>query len=226
MNKSMFGIIDKYMHECMEDSAHDSEHVYRVLYSALCIAERTKEHVDYDILIAASLLHDIGRNEQFADPAVCHARAGGIKAKSFLLKNNWNGERAEHVNQCISTHRFRGDNIPETIEAKILFDADKLDVAGCLGIVRTLMYQGRMGNPIYSTDANGICDGMSPQESESFYKEYHFKLKNLYSKFYTPAAKRMAKKRRKIAAEFFSGLCSQVSDLYSQKNLIGRFVTE
>ena len=49
------------------DSAHDREHIYRVLYNALAIA-RTEENVDYDILIAACLLHDVGRPEQFADP--------------------------------------------------------------------------------------------------------------------------------------------------------------
>ena len=226
MTKSMFGTIKEYMHECMKDSAHDSEHVYRVLYMALHIAGRTKASIDDDVLIAASLLHDIGRNEQFADPKVCHARAGGTKAKAFLLANNWSEARAEHVKRCISTHRFRGDNIPESMEAKILFDADKLDVAGGLGIVRTLMYKGQMGEPLYSTGADGICDGKKPDDPESFYKEYHFKLKNLYSKFYTSEARRIAKKRKKTAERFFHGLSSEVGGIYRDKHLIDGFLEE
>jgi HD superfamily phosphodiesterase len=73
-------------------------------------------------------LHDIGREKQFKNQNICHAQIGGIMAKEFLLKNNWPDSEAEHINKCISSHRFRGDNIPETIEAKILFDSDKLDV--------------------------------------------------------------------------------------------------
>jgi uncharacterized protein len=64
----------------MKDSAHDTEHIYRVLYVALDIA-RYEENVDGDVLIAACLLHDIGREEQNADPAVCHAAAGGGKPR-------------------------------------------------------------------------------------------------------------------------------------------------
>lgn len=213
------------MLECMTDSSHDPEHIYRVLYSALYIAKKTKENVDYDILIAACLLHDIGRNEQFANPKICHAIAGSKKAKAFLLENNWDEDRAEQVRRCISTHRYRGDNIPESIEAKILFDADKLDVAGGLGIARTLIYKGQTACPIYTTDANGIRDGKNSHEPESFYKEYNFKLKNLYSKFYTQTARSMALKRRKAAVDFFASLSSQISGIYEQKDLVGEFLT-
>jgi len=224
MLKSMYNAIREYMLECMKDSAHDSEHIFRVLYSALAIAEGISEKINYDVLIAACLLHDIGRKEQYADPKICHAEAGGKKAKAFLLKNNWDKEQAEHVNKCISTHRYRGDNNPESIEAKILFDADKLDAAGCLGIVRTLMYKGQVGDPIYTLTGDGICEGISKDDPESFYKEYNFKLKNLYSNFYTSAAKGMALERKEIAEAFFTGLCSQVHDNHSQQDLINRFL--
>jgi uncharacterized protein len=222
----MFEIIKGYMYECMDDSAHDSEHIFRVLYTALHIAEKTGGEINYDVLIAAALLHDTARNEQFANPALCHAREGGKKAKAFLLKHDWDEGRAEHVNQCISTHRFRGDNVPESAEAKILFDADKLDASGCLGIARTLMYQGCVGEPIYSAGTTGVSDGKDSGDPASFYKEYHFKLKNLYAIFYTEAARRVAEKRKKAAELFFSELCSEVDDSYRDENLIGGFLSE
>lgn len=53
---------ENYMLSCMEDSAHDKEHIYRVLYTALEIA-RTEQNVDYDVLVCACLLHDIGRKD-------------------------------------------------------------------------------------------------------------------------------------------------------------------
>ena len=69
MTKETYSLLENYMLSCMDDSAHDREHVYRVLYHALEIA-KTLTNVDYDILIAACLLHDIGRKEQFENPAM------------------------------------------------------------------------------------------------------------------------------------------------------------
>lgn len=226
MTKKMFEIIKNYMIECMQDSAHDSEHIFRVLYTAIHIANEIKEGINFDILIAACLLHDIGRNEQFINPELCHAIIGGIKAKIFLIKNNWSESQAEHVNQCIATHRFRGDNYPESIEAKILFDADKLDVVGCLGIVRTLLYKGQVGEPIYSININEICEGKNHNDPESFYKEYNFKLKNLYSKFYTNEGKHLAIKRRKVSEIFFEDLQSQINEIYSKRELLKYYLIE
>jgi uncharacterized protein len=137
MNNRTFSEIEKYMYTCMNDSAHDVEHIYRVLYNALNIVAKLKQKINYDVFITACLLHDIGREEQNNDPVKCHAEIGSIMAEEYLIKNNWEIEIVEHIKNCISSHRFRGNNYPETIEAKILFDSDKLDVKGLLGIART-----------------------------------------------------------------------------------------
>ena len=76
------------MLECMRDAAHDKEHIYRVLYNALNIAQ-AESNVDYDVLIAACLLHDIGRDEQFKNPKLDHAEVGGDKAYAFLTDNGF-----------------------------------------------------------------------------------------------------------------------------------------
>ena len=148
MKKETYKMIEGYMLSCMTDSAHDPEHIYRVLYSALQIA-KTEENVDHDVLIVACLLHDIGRKEQFEDPALCHAEVGAKKAYQYLLNNGFSDDFAQKVRHCIITHRFRKSRQPETLEAKILFDADKLDVTGAMGIARTLMYKADMQEPIY-----------------------------------------------------------------------------
>ena len=90
------------MLNCMKDTAHDKEHIYRVLGHALEIA-KTEMNVSYDILIAACLLHDIGRKEQLENPALCHANAGGEKAFRFLLTHGFDPGYAEQVKQCIQT---------------------------------------------------------------------------------------------------------------------------
>lgn len=104
----------------MRDSAHDKQHVYRVLYYALDIAQ-TEENVDYDVLICACLLHDIGRMEQFENPAICYAKAGAEKAYHFLMENHFGEDFAQRAAECIRTHRYRSDDPPQSMEAKILF---------------------------------------------------------------------------------------------------------
>ena len=202
MNKSMYDIIEKYMFECMNDSAHDPEHIFRVMYLSLNIASKRNENIDYNVLIASCLLHDIGREEQFRNHNICHAEIGGIMAKEFLLNNGWVEKDADHVNKCISSHRFRGNNAPETLEAKILFDSDKLDVVGNLGIARTLMYKGTVGGNIYELKNGEICFGNNREDKETFLKEYNYKLKNLYGKFYTEEAMEMAKIQKEYAQYF------------------------
>jgi len=86
MNKSMYKIIENYMYECMKDTAHDPEHIFRVLYLSLNIASKINEDINFDILIASCLLHDIGREEQYKNQNICHAEIGGIMAKEFLFQ--------------------------------------------------------------------------------------------------------------------------------------------
>lgn len=220
MTTQVYEQLEDYMLDCMDHSAHDKEHVYRVLYNALRIA-RQEETVDYDVLIAACLLHDIGRKEQFANPSLCHAQVGSEKARQFLLEAGYSQTFAEQVSHCILTHRFRKSRQPESIEAKILFDADKLDVTGAVGIARTLMYRADLAEPLYERLPDGrIGDGTGENET-SFFREYKFKLEKLYDRFYTREGTCLAEQRRKIAADFYESLYDEVSDGYAagQANL-------
>ena len=215
MDGKTYSLIENYMASCMEDSAHDKEHIYRVLYNALDIAE-TESRVDQDILITACLLHDIGRGEQFRNPNVCHALAGGDMAYKFLTENGFGADFAENVRHCIRAHRFRKSEPPQSMEAKILFDADKLDVSGAVGIARTLIYRGTVGEPIYSVLRDGtVSDGTDDTES-SFFKEYKFKLEKLYDKFYTQRGRELAENRRKHAVEFYGNLLGEVRESYEK----------
>lgn len=215
MTKEIFKKLESYMLECMKDSAHDKEHIYRVLYSALDIAQYEK-NVDYDILITSCLLHDIAREDQNKNPAICHAQYGAEKAYKFLIENDFDECFAEKVKHCIKAHRFRKNNAPESTEAKILFDADKIDVAGTLGIARTLVYQGAMAEPLYSVLPDGrISDGEN-DETPSFFQEYKYKLEKIYSRFYTKRGKEIAEERRKTAVSFYNDMLREVSSTYEK----------
>ncbi|MCI1208342.1 MAG: HD domain-containing protein [Treponema sp.] len=214
MNKESYEKIKNYMISCMRDGAHDKDHVYRVLYYALDISESYV--VDDDVILAAALLHDIGRKAQFENPELDHAAVGAEMAYDFLLQLDWTREKAEHVKQCISTHRYRKNREPASIEAKILFDADKLDVTGAVGIARTLAYIGITGEPLYSVDVNGkIRDGTTDTEP-SFFHEYNFKLKNIYKGFYTERAKELAAERKEITQSYYEAMLKEVGEPYDK----------
>ena len=211
MTKEIYMVLENYMLEKMGDSAHDAEHIYRVLYSALDIAS-TEPDVNVDVLIAACLLHDVGREAQFKDSSVCHARAGSGMAYDFLLTEGFSEGFAAHVRDCIRTHRFRSNDLPQSVEAKILFDSDKLDAAGAVGIARTFLYKGNVQEPIYTRATDGaISDGTQSNEP-SFFHEYKRKLEGIDSKFFTTRGAQLAQERRKAAVDYYEALLKEVKD--------------
>ena len=214
MRKNEYAEIESYMLDQMRDSAHDKHHVYRVLNSALDIAGYT-DNPDMDVLVAACLLHDIGRDEQFSDVRLDHAKIGGDKAYAFLQSLGWPYQKASHVKDCISSHRYRLSNPPVSLEAKILYDADKLEACGALGMARTLIYGGQVSEPLYIMDESGgiVVDGGGADIS-SFFQEYNYKLKNVYGSFHTARAKEIASKRRITAKNFYAGLYDEVASNY------------
>lgn len=214
MQKETYQLIENYMLSCMEkDTAHDKEHIYRVLCSALDIAQ-TEENVDYNVLICACLLHDIGRKEQLANPELCHAQVGAEKAYKFLQMHNFSEEFCVHVRDCIQTHRFRKGNPPASIEAKILFDADKIDVSGAVGLARTLAFKGQHNEPFYARKEDGsISDGTGDTEV-SFFQEYKYKLEHIYDKFYTVRGAEIARIRQEAAVSFYNSMLEEIQSSY------------
>lgn len=215
MNRETYSLLENYMLSCMDDSAHDREHVYRVLYHALEIAE-SESGVDYDVLITACLLHDVGRKEQFENPALCHATVGSEKAFAFLTEHGFDTAYAERVRDCILTHRYRENNPPKSLEAKILFDADKLDASGAMGIARTLIYKGIVSEPLYSLLPDGAVSDGENDATPSFFQEYKYKLEHIYDHFYTKKAASLAKERRQAAVDYYNCLYQEAASAYKE----------
>ncbi|MBQ9531700.1 MAG: HD domain-containing protein [Eubacterium sp.] len=219
MTKENYRLIEGYMLSCMDNNAHDKEHIYRVLYTALEIAQSERE-ANADILIAACLLHDIGRREQFENPEICHAKIGAKKAFSFLIANGFNEEFSTKVASCINSHRFRGDNAPDSIEAKILFDADKIDACGTMGIARTLYYNSFLGEPLYNLDEDGNVINGEKDKNASFFQEYKFKLEKVYSKLYTKKGREIAESRKQSAVDFYENMLFETTKTYEARHYL------
>ena len=145
-------------------------------------------------------------------PGQCHAQAGAEKAYRFLAEHGFPEGFAARVRECIASHRYRKGNRPTTIEAKILFEADKEDVTGAIGIARTLVYKGQVSEPLYTVLPDGsVCDGTG-DGGPSFFQEYKYKLEGLYDKFYTARGAEIAAVRRQAAEAFYSSMLQEVSE--------------
>ncbi len=103
-----------------------------------------------------------------------------------------------------------------SIEAKILFDADKLDVAGAIGIARTLLYKGQVSEPLYSVCPDGSVSGGENDTAPSFFQEYKYKLEKLYENFLTKKGAELAIERQEAAVAFYESLRREVGMSYEK----------
>ena len=184
--------------------SHDWYHTERVLRLVVHIGEF--EMVDMEIAKIATLLHDIGRADQDRiNGKVCHAEIGGQKAKEILMEFNYDIEKIERVVHCIKSHRFRNSYKPNTIEAKVLFDADKLDSIGAVGIGRAFIFAGEVGAAMHIPNLK-IQKGQSYTVEDTAYREFMVKLRKIKDKMFTTEGFRMAKERHKFMVDFFDRL--------------------
>lgn len=194
------------------DPVHGFDHVLRVYRMAERLA--IAEGADLEIVRAAALLHDaegsatsggeIGRSN--------HHHASAEFAHLVLAAEGWPQERIAAVQHCIRAHRFR-DNTepPRTLEAQILFDADKLDVIGAIGVARTLAFDVVVNQPFYADPSPRFLETGQPEPGEphSSYHEYLFKLSKIKDRLYTPTARALGEARHRFMAEFFERLAAE-----------------
>ena len=119
--------------------SHDWGHVERV--ENMCMSIGVIEKCNLYILSIAAYLHDIARHEEdISKGKICHAEKGAVMAREILSRYNIEQFYIDKVAHCIETHRFRNYKEPKTIEAKVLFDSDKLDSIGAVGIGRAFYF--------------------------------------------------------------------------------------
>jgi uncharacterized protein len=141
--------IQKEVEKELSCSAHDMEHIKRVFN--LCLKISKDMDLDMDVLKAAALLHDIARVQEDKDNSgrTDHAMLSAEMAEPILRDAGFPEEKIPHVQACIRSHRFKTNLRPESIEAKVLFDADKLDIVGAIGLARGFMWTGINKGNIY-----------------------------------------------------------------------------
>jgi uncharacterized protein len=192
------------------DPVHGFDHVVRVLKNAEQIGLALG--ADLEILRAAALLHDAsGAHPGEGGNRAEHENASAEFAREVLVEEEWEDERIEGVMHCIRAHRFRGTEAPHSLEAKILFDADKLDVIGAFGTARTIGYAVQAGQPVFAEPSDEfLSSGKTvPGEPHSAYHEYLFKLRRVKDRLYTEPAITMAANRDRLLCMFFDQLAAE-----------------
>ena len=191
--------------------SHDWEHTKRVYNMCLHISETEK--VDLDIIKYAALLHDIGRSEQDKFKGkISHEKLGAKMAKKILIDINIKPKKIKKILHCILAHRLREITKPKTIEARILFDADKLDGIGAIGIGRAFVFAGEVGAVVHNKDID-IKNSKPYSKEDSAYREFLVKLINIKDLLYTYEGKRLAKERHDFMVSFFERLNKEVDGI-------------
>ncbi len=200
-------------------ACHDWTHVDRVRNLACLIAK--KEGANTYIVEVAALLHDIGRKAEFAckgedvdGTRFCHAQEGAKETQKILTQLNMNKEVVKQIVHCIVSHRYRNNYKPETLEAKVLFDADKLDSIGAVGIARDFVFVGYFNTIMYTgNEVESIKNGknLDYTKQDSGVLEYEKKLKHIKDKMFTKTGKAIAKNRHEFMEQFFERFWDEIN---------------
>lgn len=196
----------------VEDTVHDFSHIERVYRMADRIAR--EEGADLEIVHAAALLHDSKGSLSGSEERAGHHIQSALFAGTVLQKDGWQPDRIEAVQHCIRAHRYRGGwEKPQTSEAKALYDADKLDVIGAIGVARTIGYAALAGQPFYVEPSRQFLETgkETAGEPHSAYHEYLFKLAKIKDNLFTGTARRIAQERDQYIRDYFLILAAEIN---------------
>lgn len=201
--------------EGSEDAAHDFDHLARVIALAETIQAQEGGHLP--TIWAAVAFHDIGQERERRHGGD-HALIGANMAADLLTGTHFPQKAIPIVQQAIRDHRLTGKNIPQSIEGRILYDADKIDCLGAIGIGRLYLITGRRNQKVYSPIPTDIVEPVDPlmmrtlrnQPDYSPSIEFQLLFSDLPDRMTTATGKTLAQERYSYMKAFFSRLRNEV----------------
>ncbi|WP_320199354.1 HD domain-containing protein [Agrobacterium sp. rho-13.3] len=175
-----------------DDGSHDLAHIHRVFRNATRI--HAQEGGDGKVLVASVLLHDCVAVEKNSPLRAQASRLAAEKASGILSDLGWNDTEIQAVTHAILTHSFSANIAPETLEAKILQDADRLDAIGMVGAARCFYIAGRMGSALYDP-ADPLAKNRPLDDRRFAIDHFENKLFKLADGFQTETGRQIAKER-------------------------------
>lgn len=181
------------------DPAHDFDHIMRVYKNAKKICN--EEKVNPKLVLSAALLHDIVSYPKSDKRSKLSSIRSAELSKKILKKYDFSDEEIQIISDAIRDHSFSQNKIPQTIEGKILQDADRLDALGAIGIARVFAVAGSEKRRFYNTD-DPFCKKRDPDDQKWSLDHFYKKLFLLESRMNTSSGKVEAKIRTKILRNF------------------------
>ncbi len=191
-------------------SCHDFDHTLRVMRNAKLLLKNSPQ-ADAEIVMLATLLHDIARPEEDAGCGKkCHAELGAKMVPAMLADAGFPEYLHAPVAEAVRTHRFRGRGRPATLEAEIVFDADKLDSLGAVGIGRAFLFAGHFNARLHNT-ADEALNSDSYSKEDTAYREFLVKLRYLPRRMCSAAGRKLAVERAAYMSAFFERLDMEIN---------------
>jgi uncharacterized protein len=206
---------DTMLREGAEDAAHDFDHLVRAM--ALADTIQACEGGDLPTIWAAVALHDIGQARERRHGGD-HAHIGAELAGDLLLHTQFPQQAIPVVQQAIRDHRMTGKNIPQSVEGRILYDADKIDCLGAIGIGRLYCITGRYNQKVYSPVPDDIVKPVDPLVVRQLRRrpdyspsiEFQLLFGNLPERMTTSKGRELAQERYTYMQDFFVRLRNEV----------------
>ena len=189
------------------DGSHDTSHLDRVWANARAIM--ADEGGDAELLAAAVLLHDSVRVEKSSPQRPHASRLAAERARAVLAGLGWPAARVEAAAHALAAHSFSAGIAPETLEARILQDADRLEAIGAIGIARCFYTAGRMGSALYDP-ADPSAAHRELDDRAFAIDHFRTKLLRLEDGFQTPAGARLARERTRLVADFLAAFEGEI----------------
>ncbi len=191
----------------LADSGHGIDHVRRVVENAKRIG--IAENADHDVYLPAAWLHDCVLVSKNSPERKMASSLAAISAERFLTSIEYPDNLRASIAACIRSHSFSA-NIPcESIEAKVVQDADRLEAVGAIGLARCLMTGGSMRQRLYHPDQPFPIDRV-PMDSEQSVDHFFAKLLGLQKTMQTQAGRDEADRRTQFLIEFLRQLCYEI----------------
>jgi len=181
---------------------HHLDHLLRVKNSAIEIG--TKLNANLSVLEVSALFHDIARDDEKIDE--CHAELSAAYTKNFLEKRKWPNCLISQIVYAIKNHRYSKGIVPETLEAKILQDADRLDALGAFGIIRVLQHDP--SQLLYNIDNPFPCEKTFSEKTTMTH--FYDKILKLIDGFHTKEAFLIAEPRHNFILQFLEELKAEI----------------
>jgi uncharacterized protein len=201
--------IEAFAHETGKraDAAHDMAHLARVVAMAERLA--AAEQASLAVVMPAAWLHDCVHVPVTSPDRPRASVMAADEAVLFLQQIGYPAEHHAAVHHAIAAHSFSARITPETIEAKVVQDADRVDALGAIGIARCLMLGGQLGRVLSEPD-DPFAERRTPSDRVSSIDHFYTKLLTLAGTMQTDAGRREAERRTAYMHGYLDQLRSEL----------------